>query len=433
MASGDYLKQFVNNRLAAAAEEIYAVFHTVIVGYEEELERRRTLLDVVLKPVVKLHRTELPQKLVLTKEMIGNDQPTMNQDRNTEDQGKHRLPQTEKQQKDLSSIEVGLRKEPEEFTLCSAKGENIKREDSIVDWNPEVSEAKSELAGCEFSSPGTTSPSIRTPSARKPHFFQNYSMSISEPKLKKETEELQLCSDADKVTSRENPTVSWNPGELLQESEDTFPVTSCVVSETNSDLSLCPGDYQSQEMTKNNGTVAQHKTGNTATRTYECLQCGKSFSRSSILMTHIKIHSGERPYACLTCAKTFVRKDHLREHQATHRGDRPFVCATCSKTFLRKSHLKEHMIIHTGERPHVCKVCNMSFVLKKHLTHHIVIHTGEKSYVCPECNKSFVLMKYLKRHLRIHKSEKPYVCPACGKRFVEKVQLRRHQLIHKRK
>lgn len=57
MSSSEYFKQFVNERLAAVAEEIFAVFHQSIVGLEEELERNRKLFDATLQPVVKLRAT----------------------------------------------------------------------------------------------------------------------------------------------------------------------------------------------------------------------------------------------------------------------------------------------------------------------------------------------------------------------------------------
>lgn len=55
MSSVEHLKQFVSDRLAAAAEEIFAVFHHAIVEYEEELERRK-LFDAAWMPIVKLRR-----------------------------------------------------------------------------------------------------------------------------------------------------------------------------------------------------------------------------------------------------------------------------------------------------------------------------------------------------------------------------------------
>lgn len=54
MSSFEYLREFVNERLTAAAEEIFGVFKKTIVHYEEEIDRQRRLLDVVWKPEIKL-------------------------------------------------------------------------------------------------------------------------------------------------------------------------------------------------------------------------------------------------------------------------------------------------------------------------------------------------------------------------------------------
>lgn len=56
-SSAEFLKLFVSDRLAAAAGEIFAVFHNAIVEYEEKLERHRRLFGVTWTPVVKLSRT----------------------------------------------------------------------------------------------------------------------------------------------------------------------------------------------------------------------------------------------------------------------------------------------------------------------------------------------------------------------------------------
>ena len=57
MSSVQYLREFINERLTAAAEEIFGVFTETIVKYEEEIDRQRKLLDSVLRPELKLHRT----------------------------------------------------------------------------------------------------------------------------------------------------------------------------------------------------------------------------------------------------------------------------------------------------------------------------------------------------------------------------------------
>jgi len=56
MSSVDFLREFVNERLSAAAEEIFGVFQKTIVNYEEEIRRQRRLLDVVLKPEINIYR-----------------------------------------------------------------------------------------------------------------------------------------------------------------------------------------------------------------------------------------------------------------------------------------------------------------------------------------------------------------------------------------
>ena len=60
MSSVECLREFINERLIAVAEEIFGVFQTTIVEYEKEIDRqRRLLLDIVWKPEITLHRTGL--------------------------------------------------------------------------------------------------------------------------------------------------------------------------------------------------------------------------------------------------------------------------------------------------------------------------------------------------------------------------------------
>lgn len=46
MLSVEYLREFINRRLIAAAEEIFGVFQKAIIEYEEEINRQRRLIDV---------------------------------------------------------------------------------------------------------------------------------------------------------------------------------------------------------------------------------------------------------------------------------------------------------------------------------------------------------------------------------------------------
>lgn len=56
MSSVECLREFVVERLTAAAEDIFQVLKKAIVEYEEEICRQRRLLDIFFKPEIKLHR-----------------------------------------------------------------------------------------------------------------------------------------------------------------------------------------------------------------------------------------------------------------------------------------------------------------------------------------------------------------------------------------
>lgn len=59
MASVETFRGFINERLSAAAEEIFRVFRNTVVEYEEEIERQRRLLYLVSKPEETVYVTGL--------------------------------------------------------------------------------------------------------------------------------------------------------------------------------------------------------------------------------------------------------------------------------------------------------------------------------------------------------------------------------------
>ncbi|XP_072140171.1 uncharacterized protein [Dermacentor andersoni] len=146
---------------------------------------------------------------------------------------------------------------------------------------------------------------------------------------------------------------------------------------------------------------------NTKERPFKCHLCPQSFSRRSLLIRHLRVHSGEKPFQCASCSLSFSQKAHLDRHLLVHTGERPFRCHLCPRSFSQNSLLKDHLRVHTGEQLDQCHLCLRSFSRRSNLSVHLRMHSGERPYYCTICSKSFVVASHLKRHMKTKHQDNP--------------------------
>ncbi|XP_014185557.2 zinc finger and SCAN domain-containing protein 31 [Haplochromis burtoni] len=323
MPSVLYLREFINERLTAAAEQIFLEFEKTIVQYEEEIDRQRRLLDITWKPQIKLHRTDVPQQPVCKEEEeVLPEQQLWNQERSSSlDQEEPEAPQIKEEQEELCSSQegeqLGLKEETDTFMVTETCEES------------DHSEPEGDREQLLFES----SVNNNSRGQRAEHYKEARSTKTVESESKKK--------------HRNNN----GDSSVMSESESN---TGTGVKSVK-----C---YVCEKTFKKKSQMQIHYRTHTGEKSYSCKTCGKRFSQNCHLSVHMKIHKGEKPFPCNVCEKTFRDTLTLKYHMRVHTGEKPYSCTICGKGFCQSNNLNIHMRTHTGKRPYPCQIGEKRFI-----------------------------------------------------------------------
>ncbi|XP_004083155.2 zinc finger and SCAN domain-containing protein 2 [Oryzias latipes] len=336
MSSVQSLREFIGERLTAAAEEIFTHVEQTIFKLEAELERQRRLLDIVLQPHMQLQTAGLP--------------PTY--PRNEEDA---ELQQIKEQEEEIcisqDEEQPGLKQEANTLMETHFYQENDFSEE---DLNSQQLQAQSFNDGQDEEDHQEASSTDREAG---PHSREDTDRS--------HVGERRCHSDLENVSEvnchGENP---FNKRTLAKKRQRSQNVRRHSCKE-------CGKTFKTAHC------LTYHRRTHTGEKPFCCNVCAKSFHLSSSLKNHMMIHTGARPFSCAECGKRFSRTSTLKTHMVTHTGARPFSCQQCGKRFSRASTLKSHMISHTGAKPFFCALCAKGFTRSFHLKCHMRTHRAD--------------------------------------------------------
>ena len=104
---------------------------------------------------------------------------------------------------------------------------------------------------------------------------------------------------------------------------------------------------------------------------FKCEECEESFKKYNQLGNHIRlVHSLDEKYNCKDCGKRFTNTATLRSHIKYHHEAPRFKCSFCGRMLKDESRLVAHERQHTGEKPFKCSVCNSAYTSKSSLDQH---------------------------------------------------------------
>ncbi|XP_019723900.1 zinc finger protein 155-like isoform X2 [Hippocampus comes] len=346
MSSYQYIRHFVNERLAAAAEEIAGVFINTIVEYEEEIGRQRRLLDDVRKPRIKLHRTDHHEQDVDKQQEVlaASSWPSENQ----EDPEPPQIKEEPRSSQD--GDELDMKPERDHFRLISVCQESYNTENHPLNSSP--GESQNHFEESDYDNDAFLHSTNADEGQHDKQTEHGDSGKNVEAEIKQRLDKTNNHDIQQQDVPKQQEVFTRSPWSSEEQEE---PESTEIKEEPDtSQEEAGPGIKQGLDPS-----------------TYYFPLCPESSHREDRVLDSEKnteptlkhgldILSGYSPYA----------------QSRIHKGEKRCVCSLCGKRFYNKTTLKLHTMSHTGEKPYACDICGNRFTVIAMLNRHMKIHTG---------------------------------------------------------
>ncbi|KAM9322591.1 uncharacterized protein KZ484_020750 [Pholidichthys leucotaenia] len=483
MCSVEQVREFVQQRLSAAAEDILGVFVKTLVQFEEEV-RQRTLQDFSRRTAtLKLHRIDLPQQPISSLDVVVAEHQSDTQERASHVVQKDPEPPqfAEEQKEECANREVQqlIVKEENDTYMVDEENHPCEPEPSKSQLLPpyvspldEGPVEDSRFFSCPtFSSTTTaTTSGIRTknqcPVCSKvyaniwEHLRAEHSVTdeIERPLL--------LAQQVGRYSSPvfcpvENPNSKMyiRTGRHLKtfhnmdgsdmEARIAMPNRTTITEELKGiqAFKLQSDSYRSEDPSCSYMYAIEGTLGSPRTSEKQSEQV-LDFPQPSVCeknITDLELQEIKRNFSN---DQEDLKAQHIKEEQdelcINPEGEQPvlnqeashfIVTYEDSQPQINGGYLLSHNAVHhdvsaANKMPYFCNTCGKRFKYASLLKMHISTHTGERPYSCKVCGKCFRRNDHLIVHTRTHTGEKPYPCNICGKRFRDASNLICHKRTH---